>query len=402
METETRALTVTNEDIAPRMVMTLDEAKYQLEQLQSFVKSVMVPDEDYGVIPGTKKPTLLKSGAEKLNEIYGYAPMAEITTKIEDWEKGFFYYEVKVSLVSKRTGATVAQGLGSCNSKEKRYSDRWVTEKKLPEGVDKDTLQRREKTGQYGPYFEYLVPNDDIYSLVNTVLKMAKKRALIDATLSATRSSGIFTQDMEDLRDTVEPERGNAKQQGGSAQARVDNGAKASEAQRKAVFAIARSKLNLDSDQTQALCVQECGCRAGDLTKAQASTLIDGMQRGQIQLRPQDIEDAEIIPPPEPEEAEGNGFEQAGLLEDGFPDRTARMPNGDAAEPDDVNGPVDDVDVRNLEQAAMEAYGSEAEARAGLTKLVRYLKHQKAEELTRQEARQILKKLHDIALAKVK
>src|SRR5690606_28333663 len=39
------------------------------------------------------------------------------------------------------------------------------------------------------------------WSLCNTVLKMAKKRALIDATLSATRSSGIFTQDVEDLRE---------------------------------------------------------------------------------------------------------------------------------------------------------------------------------------------------------
>jgi len=34
---------------------------------------------------------------------------------------------------------------------------------------------------------------------VNTVLKIAKKRALVDATLSVTRSSGLFTQDVEDI-----------------------------------------------------------------------------------------------------------------------------------------------------------------------------------------------------------
>jgi hypothetical protein len=34
---------------------------------------------------------------------------------------------------------------------------------------------------------------------VNTIIKMAKKRAYIDATLSATRTSGIFTQDLEDF-----------------------------------------------------------------------------------------------------------------------------------------------------------------------------------------------------------
>ena len=37
------------------------------------------------------------------------------------------------------------------------------------------------------------------FEIANTLLKMAKKRALIDAVLSATRSSDLFTQDMEDL-----------------------------------------------------------------------------------------------------------------------------------------------------------------------------------------------------------
>src|SRR5688572_15251827 len=30
--------------------------------------------EDYGVIPGTKKPTLLKPGAEKICNVYGLVP----------------------------------------------------------------------------------------------------------------------------------------------------------------------------------------------------------------------------------------------------------------------------------------------------------------------------------------
>ena len=40
----------------------------------------------------------------------------------------------------------------------------------------------------------------DPYSLINTMLKMAKKRALVDAVLSATRSSDLFTQDLEDMK----------------------------------------------------------------------------------------------------------------------------------------------------------------------------------------------------------
>ena len=51
----------------------------------------------------------------------------------------------------------------------------------------------RELDGQQsGP-----VENPDPFDLANTLLKMAKKRSLIDATLQATRSSDLFTQDVE-------------------------------------------------------------------------------------------------------------------------------------------------------------------------------------------------------------
>ena len=39
----------------------------------------------------------------------------------------------------------------------------------------------------------------DAYTLDNTVLKMGKKRALVDATLMVGSLSDIFTQDLEDF-----------------------------------------------------------------------------------------------------------------------------------------------------------------------------------------------------------
>ncbi len=41
--------------------------------------------------------------------------------------------------------------------------------------------------------------NDNPADDYNTVLKMAKKRALVDAVLTATAASDIFTQDLEDI-----------------------------------------------------------------------------------------------------------------------------------------------------------------------------------------------------------
>jgi len=147
----------------PEFAITLNEAKERTQMLQSFVKDMMIPNVDFGIIPKCNKPSLLKPGAEKLCEIFGFSKQVEILNRIEDWEKGLFHYEVKVILISKRTGLVEAEGLGCCNSMERKFK------------------------------------SQDSYSIVNTILKMSKKRALIDAVLSATRSSSIFTQDIEEM-----------------------------------------------------------------------------------------------------------------------------------------------------------------------------------------------------------
>jgi hypothetical protein len=45
----------------------------------------------------------------------------------------------------------------------------------------------------------YFVPNPEIFDQVNTLEKMAAKRALVSATISVTRSSDLFVPDMEDV-----------------------------------------------------------------------------------------------------------------------------------------------------------------------------------------------------------
>ena len=46
------------------------------------------------------------------------------------------------------------------------------------------------------------VENPDIADCYNTVLKISKKRAYVDATIAATAASDIFTQDLEDLTES--------------------------------------------------------------------------------------------------------------------------------------------------------------------------------------------------------
>lgn len=131
-------------------------------KIQEIVKKVLVSGRDYDVLPRTNKPTLLKSGAEIIAGCYNYRTSAQIINSIIDTEKQFAMYEVKVSVYDEN-GAVVAEGFGSCNSKENRYV----------------------KAG--------------MYNSLNTVLKMAKKRAYVDAILTASKASYLFTQDLEDL-----------------------------------------------------------------------------------------------------------------------------------------------------------------------------------------------------------
>ena len=207
-------------------VMDLATAKSRLAQFQEFVAGYMVPEEDFGIIPGTAKPTLLKPGADKLCEIYGLSDEFEIIAEYsrEDWTMipPLFDYTIRCTLRSKRTGALASTGLGSCNSYEGKY--RWRDLKRTCPKCSQPTIikGKEEYGGGYicwkkdgksngcGAKFaagdEQIIgqavgrtENDDIATLKNTILKMAKKRAKIDATLSATRSSGIFTQDLEDI-----------------------------------------------------------------------------------------------------------------------------------------------------------------------------------------------------------
>ena len=158
-------------DVFPDFAASPEEVTRRTEMLRDYVKNHMTVGEDYGVIPGGNKPTLFKPGAEKLNAVFGLSPMVEVSNRVEDWDNGFVAYEMKVTLLNKRTGGVEAEGIGSCNSRERRYK------------------------------------NQDAAGIANTVLKMAKKRALVDATLSATRASGMFTQDLEDIE--FESDKGN-------------------------------------------------------------------------------------------------------------------------------------------------------------------------------------------------
>jgi hypothetical protein len=197
-------LMVINSQLAVMPVMNLKEAAIRRQAMVDFVSGVMVKDKDYGVIPGTgDKPTLLKPGAEKLSTFFGLSPRFEVVSMIEDWTgkdhdgEPFFNYHYRCSLY--RGDLLAGQGEGSCNSWEKKYRYRNVYPNQATE-EEKQNGRLEQRTGKGGrPYSVYIVKNPNPADIVNTLQKMAQKRALVAATLIAVNASEFFTQDIEDM-----------------------------------------------------------------------------------------------------------------------------------------------------------------------------------------------------------
>ena len=239
-----------NAFLAPVVSVANALAAYQAKK--ELIDGIMKSGVDYVTIPGSAKPALLKAGAEKATSFFGLSTHFTDAEKVEDWTgkdhgEPFFYYRQTCSLY--RGDRLIASADGSCNSWEKKYHYRWVGEAEIPAGMTKENLvsrdgktsefafavEKSETSGKYGKPAEYWqkfkdaiaagtavkiqrttskgtkmdaweigaqlyrIPNDELPDLVNTILKMAQKRALVAATLIATGLSDYFTQDIEDF-----------------------------------------------------------------------------------------------------------------------------------------------------------------------------------------------------------
>lgn len=204
--------------------MSIPQAVARFNTLVEFVQTVMRPDVDYGIIPSTTKPTLLKPGAEKLTTLFGLTTRFVVVDKTEDWTgeahggEPFFYYWYRCQLW--RGDHLIAEADGSCNSRESKY--RWREAKRVCPACNLAAIIKGKaeygggwlcfkKQGgcgaKYGDGDQAIegqptgrIPNPDVCDQVNTFQKMSQKRAMIAAVLIGVNASEFFTQDMEDMQ----------------------------------------------------------------------------------------------------------------------------------------------------------------------------------------------------------
>lgn len=188
----------------------------QVQVIQEVMHTVMKQDEHYGTIPGTNKPSLYKAGAEKLSLTFRLRPEYDI--RRTDLPNGHREYEVVCTLFHIPTGQSVGQGVGSATTMEGKYRFRpgpvELTDRPVPQEYwntrdpkligGKGFSTKKNDQGKWMIAIKgETVEHDNPADYYNTVLKMAKKRAHVDAILTATAASDIFTQDVEDMPEVI-------------------------------------------------------------------------------------------------------------------------------------------------------------------------------------------------------
>ena len=173
-----------------------------INMIRSVMDKVMKKDVHYGIIPGCKKPSLYKPGAEKIMATFRLVADNPIIDDLSTADS--IRYRV-TQRITTPDGVLVGSAAGECSSDEEKYKwRRPVCDEEFNETPED---RRREKwaRGQNGNYQQKQIrtnPSD----VANTILKMAVKRALVGAVLISTAASDVFDQDVEDLPEGVLPE----------------------------------------------------------------------------------------------------------------------------------------------------------------------------------------------------
>jgi hypothetical protein len=141
-------------------VLTVGDSSTKLVRDVDFGKIVM-KTKDGNEKEITSRPTLYKSGAEKILLLYQIYYKTELEKSYEDYENGFFYYVCKTTAYD-RDGRVLRVGYGCANTKEKSngFASGWDT--------------------------------------ANSMLKKAEKRSVVDLALKVGACSDMFYQDLED------------------------------------------------------------------------------------------------------------------------------------------------------------------------------------------------------------
>lgn len=215
-----------NDAIVTQEQAAIEDVKRLANIVLSLRNDVFKKGLDYGAIPGTgEKPVLLLPGMEKLMRALHLRAEYVEKSRIEDFGAGLIYYRYECRLVDYDSGLCISTAIGSANSRESKW--RWRDQKRTCPKCGKETINRSKYPPKNDPHAEpgwycyakaggcgaeYAasdpaitgqatgrIENPDIFDQMNTIDKIAQKRALGSAIKGAANVSEFFTVDLEDF-----------------------------------------------------------------------------------------------------------------------------------------------------------------------------------------------------------
>jgi hypothetical protein len=194
------------------------------KRLDLIMTKVLEPQIDYGIVPGSKKASLLQPGAERMCRTARLAPGFRVSPAYGDGKTTPHISALCVATLYRGSldGPAICQGIGSANSWEVRYRYRYEN-RKCPNCKKEALYLSQYKEDEYycstrrgGCNSKFptndpdivsqklgQVENVDPFDLENTIFAQSVKRAFVNVTKRACAASGLFTQDVSENPDLV-------------------------------------------------------------------------------------------------------------------------------------------------------------------------------------------------------
>jgi hypothetical protein len=160
------------------------------------VRDVLIRGIDYGRIPGTPQDSLWDPGASQIIGSFNCYCGQRRILKLEESDERIVVC-VEVPIVSRATQQEVGSGIGAASTLETKYKYRWVANPKqwgYDETAAKAFKTKRGRDDDGNSAILYRIPNPEHSELLNTIVKMASKRAEVDAAESLPGVASVLRQ----------------------------------------------------------------------------------------------------------------------------------------------------------------------------------------------------------------
>lgn len=183
--------------------MTAAQIRGHMGLIQDLLKECLVWGTHYGVpngFPLDTKPFLYDAGAQKIRLMFNIRAEYEIIEKTE--RDDFIGYIVLARLIDRGTGRIIGEGIGSCNSRERKYRWRKVPSYNAKPGDRERAIHIEKRKGN--PDWEMFTIENDPWELQQTFLAMGQVRSSKKATRDALAASDILGIDEDLARDLIQ------------------------------------------------------------------------------------------------------------------------------------------------------------------------------------------------------